>query len=88
VAVPNSSRGHPDLAAEVVSPNDAFREVADKALDWLAAGARMVLVVEPADRTVTVHRATDDVSVLRDGDVLDGADVVPGFRVPIADIFG
>ena len=46
----------PDLVAEVVSPGDRVSEVADKARMWLDAGARMVLVVQPAVRTLEVHR--------------------------------
>ena len=79
--------GAPDLAAEVVSPDDSFTAVQQKALDWLAAGSRMVLVVDPRQRTVTVFRAPGDVRVLGETDTLDGADVVPGFELPLADLF-
>ena len=48
--------GAPDLVVEVVSPGDRYGEVAEKVADWLAAGTQMVVVVEPQQRTVAVHR--------------------------------
>lgn len=81
--------GAPDLAVEVVSPNDRHAEVVEKALAWLAAGCRMVLVADPESRTVTVYRSPDNVRVLtaEGNDAIDGADVVPGWRLPVAQLF-
>ncbi|MDQ2695707.1 MAG: Uma2 family endonuclease [Pseudomonadota bacterium] len=79
--------GAPDLAVEVVSPGDRPSEVGDKVRDWLEAGTRMVVVVDPRRRTVAVHRAPAGVAVLAEGDTLDGGDVVPGWRLPVAEIF-
>jgi Uma2 family endonuclease len=80
--------GAPDLAVEVTSPHDSYSAVQDKVLDWLDAGTRLVLVVDPERCAVTVHRARDDVRVLTDDDVIDGADVVPGWRLPLPELFG
>lgn len=80
--------GAPDLAAEVVSPGDSYREVHEKVLDWLNAGTRMVLVVDPASRTVTVYRSPEAVRVLTEADTLDGDDVVPGWQVTVRELFG
>lgn len=80
--------GAPDLAAEVVSPSDSYREVHEKVLDWLNAGTRMVLVVDPSSRTVTVYRSAQEVRVLSEQETLDGGDVVPGWQVPVRDLFG
>jgi Uma2 family endonuclease len=80
-------RGAPDLAAEVVSPDVRYSDVAAKVEDYLAAGTRMVVVVDPARRTVMVHRSPADVAVLREGDVLDAGDVVPGWSLPVSRIF-
>ena len=80
--------GAPDLVVEVVSPSDTFLEVQDKVFDWLDAGCRMVVVVTPRKRAVTVYRSLSDVKVLGETDVLDGADVVPGWRLPAKDLFG
>lgn len=81
--------GAPDLAVEVVSPNDRHSEVLDKTLDWLEAGCRMVLVADPERWRITVYRSRDDIHVLtaEAGDVVDGADVVPGWRLSLAEVF-
>ena len=79
--------GAPDLAAEIVSPNDRHTEVVEKALEWLDAGCSMVLVVDPKQRTVTVYRSREDIRILAEGDSLDGADVIPGFSLPVTEIF-
>lgn len=80
-------RGAPDLAVEVASPSTSFSEAKDKALAWLRHGCRMVWSVEPDAETVTVYRAADNVRVLRRGDELSGEDVVPGFAVPVSELF-
>ena len=77
----------PDLAIEVISPYDRYTEVDEKVADWLAAGTRMVVVVNPRNKTVKVHRSPTDVVTLTMTDTLDGGDVVPGWQMPIADIF-
>ena len=77
----------PDLAVEVVSPGDTHAQVVEKALAWLEAGCRMVLVTDPEQRTVTVYRSLDDIRILTEGDTIDGADVVPGWKLPLAEIF-
>ncbi len=79
--------GAPDLAVEVVSPGDTHAQVVEKALAWLEAGCRMVLVAEPERRTVTVYRSLDDIRMLTENDAIDGADVVPGWTLPVAEIF-
>ena len=78
--------GAPDLAIEVVSPSDRPVEVEDKALDWLRAGTRMVIVIDPSNRTATIYRSLDDIETLTEGDALDGGDVVPGWTLPLADV--
>lgn len=79
--------GAPDLAVEVVSPGDSFVEVEAKVARWLAAGCRMVIVVNPARRAATVYRSRDDIVLLTEGDVLDGGDVVPGWTLPLRELF-
>ena len=79
--------GAPDLVVEVVSPGDRYGEVADKVAAWLAAGTQMVVVVEPRQRTVAVHRADGAIRTLGEGDVLEGGEVVPGWEVPVAALF-
>ena len=79
--------GAPDLAVEVVSPGDRASEVLAKTQDWLEAGCRMVWVVDPETQSVTVYRSRRDIVVLAAGDVLFGDDVLPGFTLPVAEIF-
>lgn len=79
--------GPPDLAVEVVSPGDTVKEVDEKARAWIEAGTRMVWVVNPTWRSVAVYRADAGVKTLAEGDELDGADVVPGFRCSVAELF-
>jgi Uma2 family endonuclease len=80
--------GAPDLAVEVVSPSDTVSDVEEKVAEWLAGGARMVWVVSPKLHTVTVYRSLIDIVTLTAKDTLDGADVVPGFQMRVAEIFG
>ncbi|MGH8606436.1 MAG: Uma2 family endonuclease [Gammaproteobacteria bacterium] len=79
--------GAPDLAVEVVSPGDTYAEVEDKVFDWLEAGGRLVIVVNPRKRLVTVYRSKADIVVLGEGDVLEEGEVVPGWSVPVRALF-
>ena len=80
--------GAPDLAVEVVSPNDPYAGVEEKVATWLEAGTRTVVVVEPRTRTVTVRSSRTEIRLLAEGDTLDLGDVVPGWTMPVVDIFG
>jgi len=77
----------PDLVVEVVSPSNSLAEMHDKVLTYLEAGVRMVLVLEPKRRTVTVHTPDRVSRTLVVGETLDGGAVLPGFSVAIADLF-
>jgi Uma2 family endonuclease len=77
----------PDLVAEVVSPNDSWAEVQDKVSDYLAAGVRLVWVVEPSTQTVTAYRSFKQAQIVTVAETLDGEDVVPGFSLPLAQLF-
>lgn len=79
--------GAPDLAVEVISPNDTYAEVEDKVLDWLDAGARMVIAVNPRKRTVAVYRSLTDIVILTENDTIDGVEIVPGWTMPVRDLF-
>jgi len=79
--------GPPDLAVEVISPNDRYTEVAEKVEDWLNAGTRMVVVVDSRRRVAVVHMPGREPVTLTEQDALDGGDVVPGWSMPVADIF-
>jgi Uma2 family endonuclease len=77
----------PDLAVEVISPSDRPDDVQEKVQEYLAAGTRMIWVVYPKTRTVTVYRSLKDVKVLRADEILSGEDVLPGFERKVSDIF-
>jgi Uma2 family endonuclease len=79
--------GAPDFAVEVVSPSDTYVEVEEKVASWLELGTRMVWVVNPKRRTVTVHRPQQTPSTFAISDTLDGEDVISGFRLPVSTIF-
>lgn len=80
-------KGAPDLAIEVVSPNDRLYEIDEKVDEYLAAGTRIVCIVYPKRRTVTVHRPDREPQVLTADDTLDLGEVVSGFRLPVKKIF-
>jgi Uma2 family endonuclease len=80
--------GAPDLAVEVRSPDQTLAALFAKAHEYLAAGARLVWIVDPRARRVHVLRP-DRSRVVRSGtQILDGGDVVPGFRLRLAELFG
>ncbi len=76
----------PDLLAEILSPDDRPAEVLAKVADWLAAGTKLVWVVDPERSEVRVYRSDGSLSVLREHDSLDGEDVLPGFTCPLSDV--
>ena len=78
----------PDLAVEVVSPNDLVYEIDEKVEEFLSAGVRLVWVVNPVSRTVRVHRPERPGVTLRVADELLGDDVLPEFRCRVQDLFG
>lgn len=76
----------PDLAVEVQSPNQSDDDMAEKAAYYLAHGSRIVWLVFPAKRTIEVHQA-GRVATLTESDTVTGGDVLPGFSLPVRDIF-
>jgi Uma2 family endonuclease len=77
----------PDLAVEVVSPNDLASELNLKIEEYLRAGVGLVWVVDPEIRTVDIYRSNGTVDRLRENDRLCGEDVVPGFECQVAAFF-
>jgi len=77
----------PDLAVEVISPSNRLVEILEKVALYGRAGTSLVWLVDPRARSVTVYVPGQEPRTLRDGDTLDGGDVIPGFRLPVADIF-
>lgn len=79
--------GAPDLAVEVISSSDTYSEIESKVRDYLNAGCSMVAVVDPRKSSVSVH-TVNNVTYLATGDTLDGGDLVPGWKLPLSEIFG
>jgi Uma2 family endonuclease len=77
----------PDLAVEVVSPTDLIEEVMDKLAEYFQAGVRLVWVVYPRLRMIQVYESLTQTSILTSADELDGGNVLPGFRTPVAVLF-
>ena len=77
----------PDLAVEVLSPSDRIADALAKIAMYLDAGVRLVWLVDPASQTVTIFRPDAIPTKLDADDTLDGDEVLPGFTLPIAEIF-
>lgn len=77
----------PDLAVEVLSPDDTASGVRAKIKEYFAAGARLVWIVDLPQREITVYRTGNDAHILTEADTLDGGDVLPGFSTPVRKIF-
>lgn len=77
----------PDLAVEIVSSSNTLSEIQDKVFDYLEAGARIVWVVEPRGRTVTIYRSREEIRILTSNQEIEGAEVLPGFRIEVSEFF-
>ena len=77
----------PDLVVEIISPSDMQEAVNDKTWMWLSLGVLMVVEVYPAERAVMVHRSGVPAVTLTGDDALDGGDALPGFSLPLSEIF-
>jgi Uma2 family endonuclease len=77
----------PELAVEVLSPDDRWSEVTGKLDDYFSAGVDAVWVVDPRRRQVFVYRSLSAVQPLGEGQVLENPDLLPGFSLPLADLF-
>src|SRR5262245_18756456 len=77
----------PDLPIEVVSPNDTHRKLMRKVREYLQYGARQVWVLNPTDQSISIYSSPKKVTILGPEDELDGGEVLPGFRVPVASRF-
>ena len=76
----------PDLAVEVISPNHRAGDIHVKVMQLLNAGTRLVWLIYPESRTVESHTA-GGATAFRQDDTLSGGDVLPGFELPVSDIF-
>lgn len=80
--------GAPDLAVEVLSPGNTVEEIDDKITEYFDNGARLVWILSPTQHYVLVYRSAQEPDrLLKSVDSLDGEDVIPGFTLPVADLF-
>ncbi len=77
----------PDVIAEVMSPDDSIDDLRDKAKFYISSGVQLVWLVFPRQKIVEVYRPAQHTEMLTAADTLDGYDVLPGFSLPIADLF-
>lgn len=77
----------PDIVVEVVSPSDRAGQIQTKIEQWIEHGVKLVWLVHPERRSITVYRSLNEVHVLHEDDTLTGDPVLPGFSCPVADIF-
>lgn len=77
----------PDLAVEVVSPTNTFDEIRGKIHEYFQAGVRLVWVVSTIHEEVHVYTSPTELKILTVGDVLRGDPVLPGFELPLFDLF-
>jgi Uma2 family endonuclease len=77
----------PSLVVEVISPTEIGSRIEQKNIEYLDVGVRLLWVVYPATQTVHIYRPGGSATILGTEDTLDGEDILPGFRVPIADLF-
>lgn len=77
----------PDLAVEVVSPNDEFSDVVAKVREYFEYGVLRVWVILPDQRQMYVYESSTQVRILAAGQTLTGGDILPGFTLPLADLF-
>ena len=80
-------QGAPDMAVEVISPSEREQHISEKVGDYLRYGCKMVVVIRPRARRVEVHLPNRETQTLEPDDVLDGGTAVPGWQLPITEIF-
>lgn len=77
----------PDFAVEVLSPSEPASDTEEKLADYSAAGTRLLWVIDPAKRLVTIYAADAPTRWVREGEMLDGGDVLPGFTLAVDALF-
>ena len=79
--------GAPDLGGEILSPNNTRAEVDARLRDFFASGTRLAWIIDPESESVEVCHSLTQRKLLGSGAFLEGEDLLPGFRFPIADLF-
>jgi Uma2 family endonuclease len=79
--------GAPDLAVEVLSPDERVIKIQEKTRSWLKAGCRAVWIVDPKTKIITIHKNDNDVAVFNINDTITDEQVLPGISVKASEIF-
>jgi Uma2 family endonuclease len=77
----------PELCVEVVSPTDIVLNLEEKLSEYFEAGVKQVWVIHPSSHRIYLYRSSLDVTILGPNDILTGGDVIPGFELPLRDLF-
>jgi Uma2 family endonuclease len=77
----------PNLAVEVISPHDVFKDVLAKLREYFHYGVQLVWVIAPEEQQVYVYASPTQVHVLTVRDELTGGEILPGFHLPLAHLF-
>jgi Uma2 family endonuclease len=77
----------PDLAIEVLSKGNTPGEMTRKLRDYFRAGVRLVWYLDPDARTLRGYTSPEQCEVFREGDLVTGGDVLPGFQFRLGDLF-
>jgi len=77
----------PDLIGEVISPGDLAYEVEERIAEFVEAAVQLLWIVDPQNRTARIHRADGTFNWLKEDGTLDGEDILPGFHLPLRDLF-
>ncbi len=81
-------QGAPDLAVEIISPsNNTFDEIHTKIVEYFDSGSKLVWVIHPDEESVLVYHKPQPDKLLQRSDSLDGETIIPGFTVPLAELF-
>ncbi len=78
----------PELIVEIVSPNDRWTDLTAKLEDYFSIGVDLVWVVDPQRRRVSCYRSPTDLALLGPGDTLTAEPILPGFMLPVSELFG
>ena len=76
----------PDMLVEVLSPSNTWKQIRAKLKEYFDKGVRLVWVITPEDRILTIYRTHEEGRVLHDSDTVTGEDVLPGFTCKVSDL--
>ena len=79
--------GAPDLAVEVLSLNNTQKEIDGRLKDFFSSGTVLAWIIDPKDKRVEIFRSLTERRMVGGGGFLDGEDLLPGFRYPVAELF-